>query len=556
MFDKHEIVEDLKKINQNINKLLSVINTYDATITLLSLLEILDNEENHVGRKTDDQPISDITSFMMVDTMLAKHEIREAIELLLKNSNNKQILDIVPPIETIFVIPSLTNRNMVEELVSRVYVRERGDLLRSYDVQMPGNLFGVRYISLQKFHTIQNNEQIMYAIKFFENFIRKKSYESLLKSGLSATLTEDKKFFESFPVTSQEIISKGLTRIIKSGEQTFPHYKNKIEQIERETLLSTELQANVPLQQYMHDREHMMYFEAFLEIPKFPQIFNQKTGITLEKYRDISLALKNIAKKRDTAVTVLPRTRLIVKLKKICKHKDKEIERVIELLQLKKGDSFAEKGIIFTGSKYIFSWLTITMPLRYPLLNIYDEFVNGDYSGKEFEKECREKIRSHSWTIFDESLVISKPIMPDEVSLELWGKKKQGTDIDVIAVRNNVLLITECKSEMPRFRRKERQLGEFSKYYQELQYKAIWIAKNFLEFKNLLSVQNFNIPQNIDTIIPIFVSRFIRPGNTEITTVTLKELGEIIEKLPEKINEKIDVNLDANVVVTLPAYKI
>lgn len=556
--DKEPIIKELQEAKNLIEDIKPQLNSFDAIITLLSLYEIADNELNSIGRKIEenDSYNDPLSVLLLLESFNMKRIIEDAINVILENPNNRQELEIIPPIESITVLKSKEYSQEVLEWRDRHY-NPKTDAVFTLDGNLAGSIPIVKRIVLQKFHQIKHNEQIYLTMKFLEFFGRKIGLETLLNSGIPAELTEDRKFVKKIEMTPIELLenSEIHPRTFSSGPGSFPLYKSNVEKISRDTLKTTILHANAPIQKQHHDNEHNVYYEEFFKIPRFPELFHKKYGISLQAFRDGTLALKQLTTKRDTAVIKLPKKRLIIKLRKICKCSNKDLEKLIDLLTVRPGEKITEKSILFDGINYIFSWSTVALRRRDFVAELYDEYIDANIRGIEFEKECRKVCGNNKCIVFDDRIQIPKQILSDEVSMNLWKRIKKRTDIDVIAIRHNSMFVIECKSELPHEYRKNTQKNKMEKYFVELQFKGKWIADNFIEFKQLIPSNKTEILESVNRIVPILVTGFINPFNENHLSVTIKELDEILKRIVENITEDItEVDLGAHTTVTISTY--
>lgn len=558
MSEKSEIIEEIKKTSEKITSLLTQINTYDGVLTLLSFLEIMDNELNNVGRKImTNQQFTDLTlNVLLEDCALAKFALYSAIDNLLNHSNNKQELTQVPPFTTLFSTDGI-NDSRIQNWFAEHYNPDR-DLHTEITIQISADVVGTRFIIFEDILTIEPRKQVILAIDYFLKYYRKKALESHLYSGNVVKLSDDKQLFDYSELSSYEILSKSgfHPRIHTAGSAAFPMYKNKLNEITEDTLLSTELKADVPKQQMAHDLEHTAYFKEFLDISKFTEIFKQKIGVDLKDFCDITLALKNLVKSRSTAVIIIPKQRLITKLKKDSSCNKQTIQQVLNFFTKNKDDEFPKKGLLFNGTDYIFSWSTIGYFHRYPLEKLYYDYINANSIGVAFEKECRNILLANSCKVFADRLIVRKQMIPTEISKKLWNVVKKQGELDVVAIKEKFVIILECKSELPRLKKSESQLNTLLKFDEELWYKANWIAHNFDEFNQILKSQGFIIPSTVSKILPLLITSFIKPQHEKSVSFTIQEVSDIVSKLCETDKEQIDVILDSKISISLPILGI
>jgi len=558
MIDKSEIIKEIDKTEGEIESLLTKINTYDGILTLLSFLEIMDNELNNVGRKIiQTQQFRDlILNTLLKDCALAKFAIYSAIGHLLSCSNGRQELTQVPLFTTLFSTIGINDPNIQNWFVK--HYDPNKDHFIEITIQTSTNIIGTRFIIFENIFNMEHRIQIDFAMDYFLKYYHKKALESHLHSGNIIKLSEDKKLLVYSELSSTDILLESgfHPRQHTAGPSVFPMYKTELNKITEDGLISTELKVDAPKQQIAHDLEHNAYFKEFIDIPQFSELFKQQIGIDLKEFRDVTLALKKLVKSRSTAVIIIPKQRLITKIKKDSGCNKQSIQKILNYFTHKKGDKFPEKGILFTGTEYIFSWSTIGYFGRYPLEKMYYEYVNANSIGIEFEKECRKMLQDGFCDVFPDRLVVHRQMLSDEISKELWKKIKKKGEFDVIAVKGKFIIVLECKSELPRLKKSESQINTLLKFDQELWYKSSWISQNIVEFHEILKSSGFSIPSDVNRILPILVTSFINPRHEKSVSFTIKEVSDIVSKLYETDQETINITLDSQISVSLPILNI
>ena len=405
----------------------------------------------------------------------------------------------------------------------------------------------------------KNREQILHTLRCLSLFARYKALETAINQGISAKLSSETKLYEKFELSSTDVLSKsGIhPRKFTAGRSLFPMYKENVYEIGEETLLSTGLGVDSPIQQKLHNKEHNSFFNEFLELPGFPDEFKKQTGVPLKDYRDVTLALKILAKRNDNAVSYETKKRLIVKLKRICGCQNGLIEKTLEMLIMKQGERIREKAIIPSATHYLFGWAPIAISCAKPVERTYDNWIDSNTMGAAFEDECREIFKRRNLFVSPDRILIKKRIIPESVSKMLWnGEIKKWGEIDVVGSKNDILFVLECKSESPRLKKSETQLNRFRKYYEELWYKSEWISKNFTEFCEIIEHEP-KPPQNLKFVIPILITSFIAPERSDFLMFTPMEFSQILEKVSQPIeNKPLTVELDSQIAIELPFFKM
>lgn len=557
--DKQEILNEISNVEKDLENLLPKINTFDAILTLLSYYEIIINELSSIARQIEEEQKYNylIPVLFLRNQSQTLHSIHDAIDFLLLKTNELNELSRTPPIETVCTNADFSNPEL--QLWLEKHYDPKVDWLYPIQVQMGAKLMTTRFICVQKFHEISENHQIKLTFLFFEYFCKRKALRTLIEHNIKAKIRKNK-FGIDMDLTDEEILSKEKMhpRFLDSSPHSFPMYKTEHVELGKKTLLSTRLKAEAPLQRDLRRQEIMSFYNEFLSLPEFPEKFKTKFGVTLKDFSNIVFTLRELALKYDTAVCHFTKQRLIIKVKKLCKCSKQNIEKVIDLLTWKNADKTREKPIFTNGIDYFYSGSMINMPSEALVNLVFDEYNDGNFQGLEFEKECRRVFEKDSSFVFNDRLKINKQILSDEVSLDLFGRIKRRTDIDVIGSKNRFLFVLECKSEHPHFKKSwERQLNRFEKYYSELLHKSKWIVKNYNEFVRITQSQNCNLPNNIKFIIPLLVTSFVTTEREKILVVTQSELEQIIKKLPQNFSgNNLEILLNSNTKIQIPILNI
>lgn len=560
MQDKKEILDEIKRTKKEFEDFFSKINKFDAILTLLAFREALNNELSDIGRRTRaKKKYRDISNAQMYDNV--KQTIfltEEMIYKIVKDCNNeKQELSRVPVIETLCTNLSKYDPAVQEWALMRGNPEE--DYWAAEQMQAGGKLIIYRHMLIEKYFLTKNHDQILHALRCLSLFARYKSFETVINQNIEAKLSPETRLYEKFGLSPSEVLKKRKIhpRQFAAGGSSFPRYKENIQEIAEETLLSTELSVDSPIQQKAHDKEHHSFFNEFLDLPDFAIEFKKQTGMSLQDFRDVTLALKILAKRNDNAVSFETKKRLVVKLKKICKCEKQQIKKIIEILIMKRGDRIREKAIISSPTHYMYGWTTVAITCERPVERIYADWVDSNTKGVTFEEECRNLFKKRDLFVSSDRILIKKRIIPEEISKKLWNRKiKKWGELDVVGSKNGILFVLECKSELPRLKKSESQLNRFTKFYEELCYKSDWISKNFTEFFELISKEQ-KPPSDIKFVIPIMITSFIAPDKKDVFTFSTMEFAQILDRINyPKEDKPLTVKLESQIIVELPFFKI
>ena len=537
MDDKESLTKEYIESKNDVYGLLKKLNGFDGIKILLSFMETLYAEAINLMYNLETKKPQNRTLYLAMSHNISSHihAIEELSGILLFSNREKTKLSRIPMISTFFTTnesdPGILDwLNKFDEEKDNIIITTMPLLEGPYKVK--------RFIWIKDYHVISGTEQIPILFNLFDSYTKFRSIRSILNQRIPAKISSKGKVLFHNPDLNSSLVREGMhPRKIIAKEQ-FPFWKDDILETEREGLISTELSRYALKQKKMQDLEHNRFFEQFIKIPEIFKIFEKAYGISLTKFRDITLAIKQIALSSDTSTVSILKPRLILKLKKLSNCSKTEIEKVLDLFILKPGDPIFSKCIFINGIECIYSWSLITFPLQNMMSEIYDQWYDGNKKGIEFEIDCREILRSESCVVLNDRLQIP-PL---------------NSDIDVIGKNGDILFVIECKSESRRKKRKTSQLYEFERYYKKLLKKTDWISNNFDIFSELLGNSNF-LTQNVKTIVPLLVTRIMQLSPS-IQSVSTSELKEIVSKIRSPENGFIEIILDSDVTIKIPALQV
>jgi hypothetical protein len=170
----------------------------------------------------------------------------------------------------------------------------------------------------------------------------------------------------------------------------------------------------------------------------------------------------------------------------------------------------------------------------FTLDNCIDEIYDNDLKGKNFEDASRKMLKEKGLIVLPRSVEIFEPVIPNDIALKLWGKEKTRTDLDIIAVKGNALLIIECKDA--KFQLSFLKQGnKFRNFVVEQYYRVQWIRDNFARFASYVQNEFANAGINLSQeffLFPLVVSNtLVNIENFEgAPLVTYSELEDIVSK--------------------------
>ena len=540
MDDKHTLSKKYDESKKEICDLLKKVNAFDCVKILLSFKEALDGELVKESfqletRKLHQNPLH----LGMIDSTVSTIEIiKEILGIILIFSDLKKTeLNRTPVIITSFVTDESDPE--IQNWITKKFDKEKDGMFTATIQLLEGSYKAKRFILIKDFHYITGNEQIPLVIDLMRKYGALRSIQTIFRNQIDAHITSEGKFSFQNPDPYATLSRNEMTLRKINNNESFPFWKANVDDISKEGLLSTRLSSTAPKQKSMQDLEHNEFFNEFISIPEICKSFEELFKIPLTKFRDITLAIKRLSLSNTTYVVSLPKPTLIAKLKKLSHCSKSDIEIVLDILILKIGDPIFAKSIFYNGFECIYSWSMITFPLHNLMSNLYDRWIDGNNKGIEFEKDCRNFLQLQSCFVLNDRLLL--PAL--------------NTDIDVVGSKGKFLFVIECKAEARKDVRKNSQIHQFENYYKKTLQRGQWISKNFSQFLTLLNEKNFHLDQNIEFVIPLLISRIQYPPTSNLITLSLNELKQIVSNIDYMEKNSWKIELDSTV-VQIPIFQI
>jgi|SRR3989338_1422180 len=542
MDDKETLVKKLTESKQEVFELVKKINTFDGIKILLSFMESLHDELIQEAYQLETRNLqNNVLHLAMIDATSSNISIiHELLPLILQFSNmEKNELT-----RTHTIITTLATDEHTPEVQNWIAKQfdENNDTMFTMSMQLlEGSFRAKRFILIKDYNTTSENDQLYSIIDLIRKYSTLRSIPSILRQKISARVTSEGKITFNDPNPQYALSRKEFHPRKFDSHENFPFWKKNVLDTTKEGLLSTRLSRDAPKQRTIQDLEHNQFFDEFIKLPEISKNFEQRFDISLSHFRDITLAIKRVSLSSTTSVVSLPKPRLISKIKKLSSCSKSEIEKVLDMFILKIGDPIFGKYIFKNGLECIYSWSLITFPLDNMMTDLYDEWMDGNKKGIDFEIDCREILQSQSCSVLNDRLLLP-PL---------------NTDLDVVCSKGNILFIIECKAEARRNVRESTQTHQFENYYEKLLFKSEWISKNFKRFSEFLNKNTFDPNEKIEFIVPLLVTRIQQLNSLNILTLSLDELREVISKVDIiKDDCSLEISLDSNVTLQIPVFPV
>jgi len=178
--------------------------------------------------------------------------------------------------------------------------------------------------------------------------------------------------------------------------------------------------------------------------------------------------------------------KLAKKLKSSTGLSNSVVDKIIASLTWRSGQKYVLAPIVMIVSQCYFSLTGVIGAIDLQLENHFSDPRYSDQLGKKFEEKCRKILSSQGFAVYPGSLELRIKYLPDDVSMRLWNRIKIGTDIDILARKNEYLYLLECK-ERRLSKGKETKLANLlSKTQTDLKYRGLWIRNNLDAFKAMV----------------------------------------------------------------------
>lgn len=279
-------------------------------------------------------------------------------------------------------------------------------------------------------------------------------------------------------------------------------------------------------------KENEEIFRAYNSMKDFSENFENIYGIKIDSFFKIMFELFHMCYYEFHTVGVWKLPHLLRELKQKTGYSEEIVNKIVGLSECLEEYPF----LIIVGETLMTNYRRLAVSRKILLQDCFDDFYENDLKGKAFEEACRKTLRKNKFNTITERVDISEPMIPLEISKKFQIKQKTRTDIDVIACKNNQVLVIECK-EIKFKQPRPRDGNRFRKYLIENHYNVKWISENFTKFtkKYLAEAQFLSLkidPQRVVNFFPLVVTnRLIKIDElNQVPLITHKELNALISK--------------------------
>ncbi len=312
-----------------------------------------------------------------------------------------------------------------------------------------------------------------------------------------------------------------VDRILMS-DQTHPAFFNDLMQphewgtdfsgVTQQTMAKTHL-GKGPINRMLLRKETKSLADGFASFPGFGEAFKSQMTISLQTAIEVIDNLAMLAYPRRNCLLHDRRSRLIVRISKRTALPRSEVERALSALVIDKWSAKDQLLIQVDDLEVVTSFDQAASFLSKLLDHVFSTTYQVNSRGDVFEKRCREAVETAGLRVADGRIKVSRPLLPPEVAVRLWGFQKSQTDIDIVATDQNLVLFIECKEfslSSPRLA-KPRTKMLFDRFLEETYWKANALAQSPDSVISTLGpelLEQLGIDPHKACVVPMLVSNF------------------------------------------------
>lgn len=324
---------------------------------------------------------------------------------------------------------------------------------------------------------------------------------------------------------------RGITpRMIETFTRVFD-WNSYFREIAHESLISEFEKGKENLDNLRKEDEEI--YNAYNSIKDYPKTFKEFYGMELDAFFNAISEIRDLCYANPHTIGLWKYSDFLKERRLRSKFDPETIDEIIKLLTEPTKSKNRYDGFIILDGNVLTSFRRLFISRIVLLEKLFGEVYNNDLKGKTFEEACRKLLQEKGLTTITGRIDILEPTLPPEISYFLWGKQKQRSDIDVVASRDNNILIIECK-EIKSIDLKQRQLKQFEKFCVEHFHKTKWISSNLKKFESYVGADLRNslcIDKTRSVyLFPLVVTNLLVnvDGIKETPLITYLELQNII----------------------------
>lgn len=536
---KAEAGKTLGVVNRDINVQASKFNGKRALPFLMCLDDAVDNLHNELQRSQLTGSNLQITPELLLDLLQFVMGFHLTIDDMTKAICQNGFWEPTTKIELPTMAFGVCIEEDLDKHLSTLYQEKKigkKSIVFHRRHMFLNRLSGYFYIVLEQGHSkhaLGTLERIMLLRDLFYKKGLLEAMIHVLPEGSEIEFGKDNLMKVTYPegVTSESIYEGvGLSLSSMRGTTGTAEWNSYLHEIGLENLRLGAEKGNKNMA-YLR-KESLEIYKAYCSMPAFRDYFKRLYKVDIEQFSLVLPALMDNCYGNIHTVGVWQQDELLKKMRSIGKFNAGELVTLTNLLSSHTSEF---QGLMKMGDCFLTNFRRLALSELSILDTCFNEFYDKNLKGKAFEEATRNLFRGKGLKTVSKSVEIFEPVLPADISLLLWGKRKQRTDIDAIAARKNQIVIVECKQVKGGRKHELHELHQFKKYVVELYYKTQWILSNFDKFKEYVGNtewQNLDVQEDSrNYLFPLVVTNkaIEVKGERIFSVVTYKELKEILQ---------------------------
>ena len=570
--DKPSIARLLEEIQDEITQTMTSLNRIDAVLTLLCLEDAYDDAEQNIFHKIMSERFTQNSKMKLMDLqnvyIQTEVHIFEAIAVALKHGiPYKRSLPCLPRTKIAYfmdlewVLPSGEHR---VETFSRYDDSERARAIgwKPGDLVVSGRVFTPRYLQVDQWEVVEQGitKKLDDYVKKTDDVImllrRKTLLEMARKYKIPVALDDGGTLHTKYDVDSEVgrfLTSQGMSlRDIQTRDINATIWAGETREAAKQSIRTISYGRESIENRLAIEGETAGYMKTYSKFPGFATAFRQSRGYSYTELIRMCQAMIDLSRPGTNSVFIGAPKKTVEELSKRSGLAPLVVRRIADSITWREGSEMVRFPILNVDGWVVFSMVGALRPL-FGINYFFNDYYSTDIKGRVFEDRCRAVLKDGGFEVFPDRLYVPYQMIPDGVCLRIFGQVKKSTDLDVLARRDEVILLVECKERKSiAFSGVHRQ-NEFRNFVTELQHKALWMSEH-TEIVTELCGNHKQLVRTNDGplyLVPLLVSNDIvdLPFDTPILQLTYTELKHLAEDRVdlkiEKHGEIYELNLEA-----------
>lgn len=311
----------------------------------------------------------------------------------------------------------------------------------------------------------------------------------------------------------------------------------------QETMASIHLRIDSPASRQARKKEKDELFKGYEKFLGFSDLFFLTYGFTIGDFGRVTDALEEMALSRSHHLYNDLYPKAVRNAAKISEVPSNIVTKIMQTLTWQSGTLTRHFPIIKLNVTYAFTLIGIRRAVHSRLQGAFLEYDNN-LKGEAFERSCRELASTCRLTVYPGRLEVPDQVLSDDDSYRIWGRKKVGTDFDVLATRGQYLIALECKERKTTTLRKTRLGNMMHRYMDELVLKGRWLAQNLVAVERVPEFHK-TVGENAKVLLPILVYNFVVDEfGPPKQLLTFRELSYFLAKFDFSTTPNEDLTLE------------